>query len=115
MTPVEVLAAHSLEWIGHQCTCGEQFQTGKTYRDGMGDLRRMHAAHVLDALTKAGHLLTTAAQIRTVCREARADAWEHGWNDAGHWWHDGEVEGEEPDNPYAAAAAEPTVKETTDE
>ncbi|MBP0080136.1 hypothetical protein B0F70_24340 [Rhodococcus hoagii] len=62
-TVEQIIAEHALEWIGHQCTCGEQFTTGKTYRDGMGDLKRLHAAHVVAALTNAGKTIVDRAGI----------------------------------------------------
>ncbi|ORL93423.1 hypothetical protein A5N78_04615 [Prescottella equi] len=62
-TAEQIIAEHTLEWIGHQCVCGEQFTTGKTYRDGMGVLRQLHAAHVVAALTNAGHVVMNAGLL----------------------------------------------------
>ncbi|NKT41777.1 hypothetical protein GS676_02700 [Rhodococcus hoagii] len=47
---------------------------------------------VLDQLAADGRLLAEGGTL--------AEAWDRGWNDCNHWWHDGEVAGEEPNNPY---------------
>ena len=59
MTPVEVFAAHRLKWYDRTCT-------GCIWRCPPGvDFEHAHAAHVLDALTKAGHVVVTLPEAET--------------------------------------------------
>ncbi|WP_037178333.1 hypothetical protein [Rhodococcus sp. UNC363MFTsu5.1] len=59
MTPLEVLAAHQLGTYGVDCECGWQGDEKARAEAQRAD----HAAHVLDALAKAGHEVVQAVSI----------------------------------------------------
>lgn len=116
MTPVEVLAAHPIHFrtpsMGRVwCGCGLPF-----------DARDTHAAHVLDALAQAGHVVVTLPEPATT-----EDLWAIWLDPNVAAFRDGTVAMNgvkvrpEYAKRYAAAllaataAAEPTAKETADE
>lgn len=79
-----------------QHMAADDFMSGFATWDELSDSAqaayRVGMRAVLDRLAADGRLLPEGGTL--------AEAWDRGWNDCNHWWHDGEVAGEEPNNPY---------------
>ncbi|NKV28176.1 hypothetical protein GS921_00375 [Rhodococcus hoagii] len=67
----------------------------QAWEDMTPEWKRRYANGVRAVLAADGRLLPEGGTAVVL-----ADAWDRGWNDCSHWWHDGEVRGEEPGNPY---------------
>ncbi|MGF7125040.1 hypothetical protein [Rhodococcus sp. BE178] len=102
------IARHAIEAAFNRLAAdGRLLPEGGTVSEAMEKALTDTLDTVLSALG-----LTAEHVTEGQARDMQSAAWDDGWNACNHWWHDGEVPGEESNNPYLSAPPAASVPDS---